>query len=400
LIEYDPFSPEAMRDPFPAYRELRAHAPVHRLEAYDAWAISRFADVWQVIGDAEAFSIHGGPVFAREALLARVDRENIGGADTRLSFSMWDPPLHTAIRALMSPPLRPGALRRLEGEVRRLARERLDRLVPAGRFDVVADYAGPISARVTLRALGLPTDGAEELRGLVNGFSRRDPERPGMTAEGMAAHAKLQEIALAYLATGRLQGGVAACLRGAELAGRKLDDSQVAVQLVTLITGGMETLPKILAGGLLELARSPGALESLREDPQLCAVAFEEMVRHQGVLQHVGRTALRPVEVSGQRIERGQRVFLLLQAANRDEREFPEPDRFDAARRPARQLGFGHGPHHCVGIHLARLEGRVLLEEFLSRVSDYAVELPGVERAASEFQIGYTRLPLECRSVT
>jgi cytochrome P450 len=117
------------------------------------------------------------------------------------------------------------------------------------------------------------------------------------------------------------------------------------------------------------------------------------------LLQHVGRTVLRPVEVSGQRIERGQRVFLLLQSANRDEREFPDPDRFDPARRPARHQGFGHGPHHCVGIHLARLEGRVLLEEFLSRISDYAVDLPGVERATSEFQIGYTRLPVEVRAV-
>ena len=91
-------------------------------------------------------------------------------------------------------------------------------------------------------------------------------------------------------------------------------------------------------------------------------------------------------------------MFLLLQSANRDEREFPDPDRFDPARRPARQLGFGHGAHHCVGIHLARLEGRVLLEEFLGRIRDYAVDLGGVERAASEFQIGYTRLPVEVQA--
>jgi cytochrome P450 len=357
--------------------------------------VSRFADVWQVIGDAEGFSIHGGPVFVRESLRAPVDRERIGGADRRLSFSMWDPPLHTAIRAQMGPPLRPGALRKLEGEIRRLARARLERLVPAGRFDVVGDYAGPISAQVTLRALGLPGDAAEELRSLVNAFSRRDPGRPGMTAEGMAAHAKLQETVQGYLTQTRFEGGVAARLRGAELDGVRLDDSQVATQLVTLLTGGVETLPKILAGGLLELARSPEQRKSLAADAALCAGAFEEMIRHQGVLQHVGRTALREVELGGQRIGRGQRVFLLLQSANRDEREFADPDRFVAARRPARHLGFGHGPHHCVGIHLARLEGRVLLEELLRAIPDHAVDERGAERAASEFQIGYSRLPVE-----
>jgi cytochrome P450 len=169
----------------------------------------------------------------------------------------------------------------------------------------------------------------------------------------------------------------------------------VAVQLVTLITGGMETLPKILAGGLLELDRARDQRKALATDPALCAGAFEEMIRHQGVLQHVGRTALRDVDVAGQRIRRGERVFLLLQSANRDEREFPEPDRFDAARRPARHLGFGQGVHHCVGIHLARLEGRVLLEELLRALPEHTVDARGAERAVSEFQIGYTRMPVE-----
>lgn len=395
MIDYDPFSRTALRDPYPAYRELRASAPMYRLEAYDAWAVARFADVWQVIGNASSFSIHGGPVFVREALLAPADPARIGGADRRLSFSMWDPPLHTAIRARMRAPLRPGALGGLEQEIRGLARARLAALVPRGRLDVVSEYVGPVSAQITLRALGLPTGDAEELRLLVNRFSQREPDQPGMTAEGMAAHAKLQAHVEGYLAGGRANGGVAALLRGAELDGARLDDSQVATQLVTLLTGGVETLPKILAGGLLELARSPDQRALLVRNPELCARAFEEIIRHQGVLQHVGRTALREVEVAEVRVKRGQRLFLLLQSANRDEREVSAPDRFDVQRDAPRQLGFGHGPHHCVGIHLARLEGRVLLEEFLRAVPDYAVDASGIERAVSEFQIGYTRMPLE-----
>jgi cytochrome P450 len=394
MIEYDPFSSEALRDPYPAYRELRARAPAFRLERYDAWALSRFADVWQVIGDAERFSIHGGPVFAREALLAPSDPGRIGGADRRLSFSMWDPPLHTQMRALLSPALRPGALRALGPEIRAQARARLEALVPRGRFDVVGEYAGPIATRVMLRALGLPTDDADALRALVNRFSQRDRDQPGMTEDGQAAHEELGVRMLGYLRAGR-GTGLARDLRGADLAGERIDDRQAATQLVTLLTGGVETLPKILAGGLLELARAPEQRAALLADTSLCRGAFEEMVRHQGVLQHVGRTALCDVEVGGAKLRRGQRLFLLLQSANRDEREFADADRFDVHRRPVRQLGFGHGPHHCVGIHLARLEGRILLEELLRAAPAYEVDEASAVRAASEFQIGYTRLCIE-----
>ncbi len=116
-----------------------------------------------------------------------------------------------------------------------------------------------------------------------------------------------------------------------------------------------------------------------------------------GVLQSVGRTALVDVEVGGECVRRGQRLFLLLQSANRDARAFPDPDRFDIRRRPQRHVGFGFGPHHCIGIHLARLEGRVLLEELLARVPAWTVDEGAVERPPSEFQIGYTSLPIEFR---
>ena len=128
--------------------------------------------------------------------------------------------------------------------------------------------------------------------------------------------------------------------------------------------------------------------------PDLVGDAFEEMVRHQGVLQSVGRTALAACEVGGRRIERGQRLFLLLQSANRDEREFESPERFDIRRRPRRHLGFGHGPHHCPGIHMARLEGRVLVEELLARIPEWQVDEAACERPPSDFQLGYVSLPI------
>ena len=160
MVDYDPFSPQAMADPHPAYRALRAAGPVHPLPQYDAVALPRFGEVWQVLCDLESFSIAGGPVFVREQLLRPARLEDHDPADPNLSFSMWDPPLHSRIRQLMSPPLRPRAAAMLEPRVRALARERLDELVGAGRLDVARDYAAPVVVTVACEVLGFPA-GAE-----------------------------------------------------------------------------------------------------------------------------------------------------------------------------------------------------------------------------------------------
>ncbi len=398
MIGYDPFSPAAMGDPHPLYRELRASSPVHPLPQYDGFALARFEDVWAVIGDAQSFSLAEGPVFAREVVATPCAPAALEPSGPGRSFASWDPPLHTRIRQALSPPFRPHAVARLEGEVRALARERLAALVPRGRLDVVGDYASPVSVAVICRVLGLPADEGPRWVALVNRSARREAGRPGMSPEGLAAQRELHARVAARLregsAAGAPEAGVLGALRGAELAGCPLDETQIATQLLTLLVGAVETLPKILAGGLRELALRPDQRAALAGDPGLAAGAFEEMVRHQGVLQHVGRTALRPLELRGQRIRRGQRLFLLLQSANRDEREFEAPDDFDIRRRAPRQLGFGHGPHHCIGAPLARLEGRVLLEELLRRIPEYAVDEAGARRPPSEFQIGYTALAI------
>jgi cytochrome P450 len=398
VVEYDPFSADAMADPYPLYRVLRDQHPVYPLPQYDAWALARFADVWEVIGDAQRFSILDGPSFAREALGRPADltRER---ADPRLSFAMWDPPQHTRIRHVMSPAFRPGAVGRLEEGLRRAARERLAPRLGLGRLEVVRDYAGPISAAVMCEVLGFPAGDAEALREHVNAFARRDPGRPGATPASLQAMGALHAYGARQARARRAQGAggaaVTDALIRADLDGWKLSDEQVGVQLVSLLVGGVETLPKLLAGGLLQLEDQPEVRAGLARDTELCSGAFEEIIRHQGVLQHVGRTLLCDAQIGGQPMRRGQRLFLLLQSANRDAREFPDPDRFDVGRRPARHLGLGHGPHHCIGAHIARLEGRILLEELLRAIPQYRVDPASLERPPSEFQLGYTALALE-----
>jgi len=404
MVEYDPFSGAAMADPSAIYRELRDSSPVHRLERYDAWALSRFEDVWQVLQDRDRFSVVEGPVFDRDRLLV----PNPGSPDTTLrrpipTFASVDPPAHTLLRQAMFPAFTPQACRRLGGEIAELVGRQLDELDGSAGFDLVGGCAGPIALAATLRFLGLPGDDAAVLQRLVSESTRREPGTPGASPSAVAARTELhayltRHVALARSAAPGQPGPSSAVIAGLLQVGvpdgAPLSDSEIAVQLATLLVGGSETLPKIIAGGLLQLWRHPDQRADACARPELAAGAFEEMVRLEGVLQFVGRTLLVDAEVAGQPMTAGQRVLLLLQSANHDEREFPDPERFDIHRTPSRQVGFGHGVHFCIGVHAARTVGVAIVQGLLERYPGYDIDLSGATRPPSEFQIGWTRMPL------
>ena len=405
MVDYDPFSAQAMSDPFPIYRELRAAAPVHRLEQYDAWALPRFEEVWDVAQDREHFSIVEGPVFSRDKLL----RSNDGAPDTAPrrplpSFASLDPPLHTQLRQSMFQSFTPRACRDLAYEVDEMVERQLATLDGAHRFDVVADFASPVAVLSTLRFLGLPVADAEQLRRLINASTSRDPGAPGQSATGLAAHLELRAYLAAAVARNRAGHQLDVDDRSAVIDrllgfttrdGQPFTDDEIAVQLSTLLVGGGETLPKIIAGGLLQLDAHPDQRAELAADPSLVPAAFEEMVRLEGVLQFVGRTLTIDTTIGGQAMTAGQRVLLLLQSANRDECEFRDPDSFSIHRTIPRQVGFGHGVHFCIGAHAARLVGIALLRGLLRRYPDHRPDRAAASRPPSEFQIGWTSLPLD-----
>ncbi len=400
MIDYDPFSPEVMRDPWPVYAELRAAGAAHRLPRYAAWALPRFDDVWEVLADRDRFSIAEGPIFPRE----RLEQRNAGPPDTGIgrplrSFSTIDPPEHTRLRRSMLPPFLPRAVARLEDRVRERTRARLDALSGRTTFDVVADLAAPVVAETTCDLLGLPAAEHEWILERVNTSTRRATGRAGMTDEGRAAQAELHTFLRSHAASSRGAGGLVDLLASHRVGGRSevhgLDDHEIAVQLATLLVGGVETLPKIVAGGVRRLEHEPGFRAAIAADQAVAATAFEECMRLDAPLQWVGRTLRVDAEVAGVSMRAGERVLLLLASANRDEREFPDPERFVIDRPFRRTLVFGHGVHVCIGAHAARLEGRVLLAELLARVPRYVVDHDGAERPASEFQVGWTRLPVQ-----
>jgi cytochrome P450 len=379
------------------------------LPQYDAFALTRFDDVWRVLTDRERFSIFEGPVFHRNAML----RHHDGPPDPTVgrpvpTFSMLDPPVHTQLRQAMLGPFRPRAVTPMEDTVRQFARARLDELVARDEFDVRHDYASPVAAQVAALQLGFPVEDAELLVGWVNAFVAREPDVAGISEAGQAAHVELHEYLVDLVAERRATRDHRPLDGRPHEAGRDLvddlcdhagphgalDDSEIAVQLSTLFIGGSETLPKTVAGGAYELWRAPEQRAALVERPDAVAGAFEEMLRHQLPLQFVGRTLLVDTEVAGVPMRAGQRVALLLICANRDELEFDDPERFDAARAIDRHLGFGHGVHVCIGAHVARLEGAVLVQELLARCPDYEVVEGRLEREASEFHVGWARIPV------
>ena len=396
---YDPFSLEAMTHPEDLYKILREDHPAYYIPEYDSFAISRYADVWDGFLDAQHFSESEGQIFSRAQLQVhhrgnppapRLDPVDI--------FNNLDPPHHTRLRHAITPPLLKGNVGRMEADIIRLTRARLADLRDTGEFDLNGDFASHVSAGAICLLLGIPISEVPRVIHLVNATMAREPNQAGFTEQGMMAAGALFGIVAEIVAARRAGNGaenrVVDGMLAANVTGRPLTDMEISQNLVALVVGGSETLPKIFAGGLFELSKHPDQLAEVAADPANANAAFEEMLRYNAPAQWFGRTVKIARELAGAKLEPGQRVILLIAAANRDRREFENPDAFIWNRKARRMLSFGIGPHFCIGIHLARLEGQILLREFLAAFPKFEIDAQAGSWAVSEFQIGWTRLPV------
>ncbi len=401
-FDYDPYAPEVMADPLPYYKVLRDEHPAYWLPQYEAWAISRFEDVWQVLSDREGrVTTTEGTLMFREQLTVR----NHGAVpepsyDPVVQLSYTESPVHEELRRAVGAPLRRPSAARLEEFVRGQARARLDELVPLGRFDITVDYAGMVAAATMCQLFGMPLARAAAVRDLIfhAGPGVQDPER---NARDFAALSEVVGGVVGERRRAGADGGVPLVdgLLRYRLDGRPLRDEEAAgAVLVTVLFGGVETLPKVVAHGLMELWRHPEQRRQVAAGGAgACEVAFEEMLRYCAPAQWFTRTVRRPIVVAGQELGTGHRIFPLLMSANRDEREFEAPDEFRWDRPITRHLAFGQGQNFCIGNHVARLEGRVLVEELLARVPGYEIDLAGAQRPPSSFQWGWRAVPLVCK---
>jgi cytochrome P450 len=401
VVDYDPFSDEVRDDPLPLYARLRRESPVHYVERFDCFALSRFEDVWNVGQDPATFPSPGPVpelmVLEEQGLMPT----GVGGFFEERDASIFNmnPPDHTQVRRRLAPLFSPQRLARIEPRLREIVRALLAQALPKGRLDAIGDLAGRVSVRAACLLIGLPESDADELGRLVARFFAREPGVQGMAPDAVAAAIEINEYLLRAVEARRRRGvgdaDATDVFLGLELGGRALTDRQAAMHLTTLLNGGTETLPKVFAGGVLQLHRHPEQRALLAADPRGIPDAFTEIARYEMPTNYLTRSVAREVELHGTKLSPGQGVMLLYRSANRDEREFEYPDRFDVRRRPPRTLAFGHGTHVCLGQHVARLEARIMYEELLAAVPDYAIDERQVVPARSEFVAGYLAVPIE-----
>jgi cytochrome P450 len=389
VLAYDPFAPEVIRDPYPFYKRLRDHAPAYYLAKYDCWAISRFEDVWNVSSDVEHFTATKG---TSSAQVVTKDQPV-----TPMLNSM-DPPAHPKLRAVVRQCFLPKHLRDVEPQLRKLVDDLLAPQLAEGRCDIVGDFAARLSIKVACMAIGLPAADGEYLHRLVQRFFLHDPGEQGISSDGWAAMTEMADYCLARVRderrapSGAPQALPALC--AAELDGKKLPDADVASHLTLLIVGGSETFPKTLANGLVRLWQHPDQRAALASDPSGIPDAYNEILRYDMPTQYLCRTVTKEIALHGHTLKPGQGVLMLYPSANRDEREFANPDVFDVRRKPVRIASFGAGQHACLGTHVARLEGRLCLEAILAAAPRYEVDLARARRYNTEFVQGYESLPV------
>ena len=397
--DYDPFSKEVMANPLPFYEALRADSPIHYLPQYDTFAISRFEDIIDILSIGDNAFIATDSTLPNPAMLLRHNDgkpAEIPIGPTIPIGSLLAAPHYEILRHAHIKPFRPRAVMAMEQLIRTLANERLDELLPRGSFDLTQDYGGIVAASGICHLLDIPMTNARDILNLVNKLSQTDPEKGGNDINQTIG--QCVEMMLPAVAARRAAGadGSVAFIDGLinlDHYGRPLTDAEVAIQLVCVFVGGTETAPKIVAHGLMELNDRPEQMAAVRADlDKNVPIVAEEMIRFCAPAQWFCRTAHKDIDFKGQRIKAGQRIIVIFGSAGRDPDEFDRPNDFIWDRKIERVLSFGFGQHFCIGIHLARLEMRILVTEFLKRVPNFSFDMEKSIRLPSSFQWGWNSL--------
>lgn len=389
VLTYNPFLPEVREDPYPQYRALREADPIHRSPFLEMWVLTRYEDVALVLRD-HRFSADRAKW---EGL------KTLEGFEPTRSLLGLDPPDHTRLRTLVTKAFTPRVVEQLRPQAQAIVDEALDRAAEQGGTELIEELAYPLPVAVIAKMLGVPPgdwprfrEWSRVLVGSLDPVALPDPEQ--MAAVQAAQNALFDYFSGVVAARRReprddlISGLIAVEERGDVLNGREL-----LVMLNLLLVAGHETTVNLIGNGVLALLRNPDQLALLRQRPELIESAVEELLRFDSPVQLTGRIVAETCELGGQQISRGQLVLTLLGAANRDPRQFPDPDRLDLTRSPNQHFSFGRGIHFCLGAPLARLEGRIAIGSLVSRFP--GLQLAGrPERGETITLRGLTRLPL------
>jgi len=393
-MEYNPFSLEIHIDPYPTYKYLRDHAPLYHNtlqlnngQEIKFWALTRFQDVWDATLDWQRFSSSAGPALEIPIMVP-------------MMIAM-DPPEHNRNRGIISKAFTPKAIEKLEPQIREIVCGYLDELQTRDQFDVVKDFSAKFPMDVISSLLGIPKEDRDWVRENSNQQLSRTPgdPMPPMTAIEAGARnwnyfSKQIEVLRKHPQDNMMSQLVHAKAKEADGVERGLSNDELLGFLGLLTAAGNETLTKFFGNGIYHLERYPKARKEISENKAIIPNAVEEILRFDPPSQYQGRIAMCDIEMHGQVIPKGDRVILVTGAACRDEREYPNPDVLDIHRKINRQLALGFGYHLCLGASLARLEGKIALEEFFKRFPNYEVDENNLGYVHSSNVRGFTSVPI------
>lgn len=378
-------------DPYPTYAWLRANAPVYWDAASRLWVLSKWEDVVATSKNAEVFS-------AAQGVLPETD--------TPVSIVCMDDPRHNRLRKLVNRGFTPRMVGLLEPQVRKLADELIDAVLPHGRCDLVRDLAVPLPLYIIAEMLGIRRedfarfhDWSDRLIAVAGNY-----DDPVKLADSSCAYMEYGTYLKEVFENRRVcpKDDLVSILVAAQQDGMLAEDEEamendeIVMFMTLLLVAGNETTRNAISGGMLALMEHPEERERLRRHPELIDTAVEEILRWVSPIVCFRRTATRDTGIRGQAIRTGDRVLMLYQSANRDADVFAEPDRFDVGRDPNPHVAFGIGTHFCLGANLARMELRVMIPALLERLADVRLAPGAVPvREASTLVRGIASLPVE-----
>jgi cytochrome P450 len=387
-VYYDPYDIGINTDPYPVFRRLREEAPLYYNEQHDFWAVSQYDDVERGLVDNETFTSSRGGIL--ELIKAGIDMP----AGT-LIFE--DPPVHTIHRRLLSRVFTPKRVSALEPKIRDFCAHSLDPLVGSGTFDFVADLGAQMPMRVISMLMGIPEPDQETVRDRVDANLRTKPGEP----MEVSAHFADGEIFGEYIdwRAEHPSDDLMTELLNAEFEDengvtRRLTRDEVLTYTFVVAGAGNETTTRLIGWAGKVLAEHADQRRELVKDPTLIPNAIEELLRYEPPAPHVGRYVAHDAEFHSQTVPAGSAMLFLVGSANRDDRRYPDADTFDIHRKVGQHLTFGYGIHFCLGASLARLEGRIALDEVLKRFPEWEVDYGGAKLAPTSTVRGWETLPV------
>jgi cytochrome P450 len=386
-IYYDPYDPEIYADPYPVFRRLREEAPLYYNEPHDFYALSRFDDVRRGFGDRHRLISSRGSVL--EAIKQKVEAPPG-------FFIFDDPPRHTMYRALLSRAFTPKKMSVLEAQMRHFCSEVLDPLLGSERIDFVRDLGEHLPMRAIGMLLGIPDEHQPEVRDLAEGRIRTEPGQPRDFLSTMTSGDSFAEFI-----DWRVEHPSDDLMT--DLLYAKFEDETGTVRsstrpeiftIVQMTAGaGNETTNRLIGWTGKLLSDYPDQRRAVAADMSLVPNTIEEILRYEPPALQNARYVAQDVEYHDETIPAGSIIVLLQGSANRDHRHFPDGDSFNIHRMIGQHLTFAYGAHFCIGASLARLEGRVALEEILKRFTDWEVDLEHAKFATSSTVRGWDSLP-------